>query len=279
MSDLATEHSPSGPAPEAMQAQARQVRESAEPILARLWLRLRAPFAAYRPMQAGSLRATLPTMPYSAAWGLALNLAGIDTRAADADAAGPAPDPVAPVASFASATPCLRLCLGLTGPPAAIATLLQHAHGYPVGRASAHLARGAHGAKYHIAPVRRELLVDLDLALGIDGAPPVIARLRAGLAGAASWPRHGLPFAGDNNLLFDTIAELPAPPPARWYVPAGDPALRPVARLHVAIDRADSSRTRTREVAPLPAATADPPDAAWTWTPRPPFMTGGTRTA
>ncbi|HWN68765.1 MAG TPA: CRISPR-associated protein Cas5, partial [Haliangium sp.] len=45
-----------------------------------LWLRLRAPFAAYRWLQAGVYRATSPIIPPSAAWGLLLNLAHIETR-------------------------------------------------------------------------------------------------------------------------------------------------------------------------------------------------------
>src|SRR5690606_31673513 len=48
-----------------------------------LWLRLRAPFAAFRWMQAGVYRATSPVIPPSAAWGLVLNLAGVETRGED----------------------------------------------------------------------------------------------------------------------------------------------------------------------------------------------------
>ena len=48
-----------------------------------LWLRVRAPFAAFRWMQAGVYRATSPIVPPSAAWGLCLNLAHIDMRQHD----------------------------------------------------------------------------------------------------------------------------------------------------------------------------------------------------
>jgi CRISPR-associated protein Cas5t len=273
----------------------------------RLWLRLRAPFAAYRPMQAGSLRATLPTMPYSAAWGLALNLAGIDARSDDPGHHGTHP-----------LAPCLRLCLGRGADQPAISSeagghnrLFQHLHGYPVGRSSQRFQRGTHGAKYHIAPAHRELLTDLDVVVGIEeagaphaasgppavsdddgghhdqvsgddpsapiitGAPaaaPVIPRIVAALAGTAPWPRSGLPFAGDNNLLFDRIDALAAAPSAHWYDRAASAAAaRPRTRLHVGIDRHDSSRTTTVEVAPRAEANADIPATAWVWTPHPPY--------
>ena len=45
-----------------------------------LFLLLDAPFSAFRWMQAGVYRGTFPVMPPSAAWGLALNLAGLETR-------------------------------------------------------------------------------------------------------------------------------------------------------------------------------------------------------
>jgi CRISPR-associated protein Cas5t len=286
----------------------------------RLWLRLRAPFAAFRPMQAGSLRTTLPSMPYSAAWGLLLNLAGIDARSEDPEHHGTDPG-----------APCLRLCLGHGAAAQAREKdpfsgshhrLFQHLHGYPVGRSSQRFQRGAHGAKYHIAPAQREILTDLDLIVGIEeaadhsialsgGQPPpanaeraspesapatsaraepstrdaatspyapiaIIPRIRAALAGTATWPRSGLPFAGDNNLLFDHIEALTSVPSAHWLTrishdrshAAGPQA---VTRLHVGIDRHDSSRTTTVEVAPLASATTDIPGTAWVWTPHPPY--------
>lgn len=220
-----------------------------------LWLRLRAPFAAYRPMQAGSLRATAPAMPYTALWGLALNLAGIETRSS-LDCSVTGIDPGAPR---------LRLTIGWPGEPARIASLLQQLHGYPVGATSRPLQSRTHGAKYHIAPVRRELLVDLDMVAGIEGEESLVKRMLHGLAGTGDWRRYGLPFAGDNNLLFDHIDPLAQPPTCRWYVPV-DPAGQPQAgttRLLIGIDRADSSRTRSALVAPMSEPCTTPPASAW----------------
>lgn len=228
----------------------------------RLWLRVRAPFAAYRPMQAGSLRATLPVMPYSAAWGLVLNLAGIETRL-DRNQATTGIDPKAPP---------LRIALGLPGLDPEIGSLYQQAHGYPVGNSGKALQERTRGAKYWIAPVRREVLVDLDVLVAVEADAVVGRRVRDGLIGQGSWPRYGLPFAGDNNLLFDRIDLLPDLPPCRWYVPVNlqDPPRRGATRLTRAINRADSSRTESDLVSPQAEATPAPPEDAWRWTPRAP---------
>jgi CRISPR-associated protein Cas5t len=227
-----------------------------------IWLRCRAPFAAYRPMQAGSLRATLPVITYSAAWGLALNLAGIETRSSEArSVTGISPD-----------APCLRIALGLPGAAPGFATLYQQLHGYPIGTSSENLQPGAKGSKYHIAPARRELLVGLDVVLGIQGELGVLRRITDGLRGSIPEPRYGLPFAGDNNLLFDDIEVRACSTTCRWYVPldTSQPPQRGAARLTQSIDREDSGRTRTVLVVPDVQAREQPPENAWQWTPREP---------
>ena len=228
----------------------------------RLWLRVVAPFAAYRPMQAGSLRATLPVMTYSAARGLTLNLAGIETRQG-LNQTTTGIDPTAPP---------LRISIGLPKSLPSIGSMFQQGHSYPVGNASQHLQERTKGAKYHIAPVRREVLVGLDVVLGIEAESGVAQRIRDGLAGRGYWPRYGLPFAGDNNLLFDRIDIISEPPECRWYTPV-DLAAKPrqgATRLSRSIDRADSSQTVSNLVAPDSERTIDPPMSAWTWTPREP---------
>jgi CRISPR-associated protein Cas5t len=213
-------------------------------------------------MQAGNLRATLPVMPYSAAWGLVLNLAGIETRLGD-EQATTVIDPKAPP---------LRIALGLPGLDPEIGSLFQQAHGYPVGSSGKALQERTRGAKYWIAPVRREVLIGLDIVVAFETDDAVGRRVRDGLVGQGSWPRYGLPFAGDNNLLFDRIDQLLEPPPCRWYVPVNlkDPPRRGATRLTRAIDRSDSSRTESDLVAPQAEAAPAPPDDAWRWTPRAP---------
>jgi CRISPR-associated protein Cas5t len=226
----------------------------------RFWLHARAPFAAYRAMQAGVYRTTLPVIPHSAALGLVLNLAGIETR-----------DPEPEVTTQVRADiPRLRIAIGALASPG-VSTLYQQLHSYPVGASGKELKERSHGAKYWIAPVRRELLVGLDAIIGVEAPKGALRdRVRRGLDGQLAEERYGLPFAGDNNLLFDRLDLLDAPPPARWYtrILAGDPPRRGSCRLTVGIDRRDSSRTTTVLCAPMDQVTSEPPEAAWVWTPR-----------
>lgn len=224
-----------------------------------LWLRIRAPFAAFRWMQAGVYRATSPVIPPSAAWGLVLNLAHVETRAGDAV-----------TTLIRDDAPPLCLAIGAVGDqPPEVATLYQQLHSYPVGASGKELAGRAHGAKYWIAPVRREVLVGFDCVLGVrSGDEELLRRVVLGLRGELGEPRYGLPFAGDNNLLVDRIDVLDGPEVARWYAPMREDAgpQRGSCRLTVAIDRADSSRTRSVLFAPTDPQ-ASPPDDAWIWTP------------
>jgi CRISPR-associated protein Cas5t len=222
-----------------------------------LWLRLRAPFAAFRWLQAGVYRATSPVIPPSAAWGLVLNLAGIETRAALNT----------PVTGTRADLPSLGLAIGRVLRPE-VATLYQQLHGYPVGSSSKELQAGTHGAKYHIAPVRRELLVDFDCVLGVRGDEAILGRAERGLRGEWHDQRYGLPFAGDNNLLFDRIDRIDGPSAADWVVPGAGASMSESFRLTVKIDRADTARTDTRLYAFEHAAA--PPEHAWTWTPTEP---------
>jgi CRISPR-associated protein Cas5t len=238
-----------------------------------LWLRIRAPFAAFRGFQAGVYRTTAPIMPPSTALGLVLNLAGIEMRSSLDQ----------PTTLIRADVPCLRLAIGVpaktlpTGisvpeTESEICTLYQQLHSYPVGASGKKLKQRTHGAKYWIVPVRREFLVGLDLVLGIRAEPDLLDRVKKGLRGELDQPRYGLPFAGDNNFLFDRIDILDEVPPTLWYVqmqPNGRP-MRGSYRLTVGIDRTDNSKTTSFLYAPVEQPTVEPPELAWTWTPRNP---------
>lgn len=226
------------------------------------WLRVRAPFAAFRGMQAGAFRTTAPVMPPSAALGLVLNLAAIESR-------DPTPRPTT---RTAAGIPCMQIAVGLMRPPV-VTSLYQQLHEYPVGNSGKELAARTHGAKYWIKPVRRQLLVDYDGVIGIrTGERTLIDRTISGLRGAWNAERYGVPFAGDNNLFFDRIEVLEAPPSAFWYERLGpdDPPRLGSCRLTVGIDREDSSRTTVPVFAPTAEARPRPGDLAWTWTPHEP---------
>lgn len=210
-------------------------------------------------MQAGVYRATSPVIPPSAAWGLLLNLAGIETR--DRVASGAA-------TLTLSDAPKLRLAVG-TRQDSETSTLYQQLHSYPVGGSGKEFAGRTHGAKYWIAPVRRELLVDFDAVVGVQATEGLLERISKGLAGHLEGRRYGLPFAGDNNLLFDQITVVQSPPEAFWYVPAATDTSVPLqssCRLTICIDRQDASRTLTR-LFMRTGRMALPPAAAWVETP------------
>lgn len=238
-----------------------------------LWLRIRAPFAAFRGFQAGVYRATTPIMPPSTALGLVLNLAGIEMRESLDQ----------PTTLIRKDIPCLQLAIGIPAKTLSsgevipetnseICTLYQQLHSYPVGASGKELKQRTHGAKYWITPVRREFLVGLDMVLGVQADPELFNQIKQGLRGALPNSRYGLPFAGDNNFLFDKIDILAAPPPTLWYVkmqPDDDP-MRGSYRLTVGIDRSDNSKTTSYLYAPIELPSVEPPGQAWTWTPHSP---------
>lgn len=214
-------------------------------------LRLDAPFAAWRWMQAGVYRATFPVIPPSAAWGLVLNLAGVDTRGSLAEV-------VTPIRSDA---PALDIAVGVVR-AGQRSSIYQQLHSYPVGNSGAELKARTFGNKYWIAPARREVLTGLICVVAARGDPALLAHVRDGLAGRLPTPRYGLPFAGDNQFLFSDIAIVEEEIAARWYSPtSGTEATRETTRLTTNIDRADASRTE----APLfaPGELGPRPESAW----------------
>jgi CRISPR-associated protein Cas5t len=229
-----------------------------------MWLRVRAPFAAFRGFQAGVYRATSPVMPPSTAYGLILNLAGIEMR-------GPMNGVTTEIRD---GLPRLRIAVGAISTPE-LSTIYQQLHSYRVGTdaASKELAAKTKGAKYWITPVRREILVGYDGMIGVqseDGG--LLERARKGLRGELDSPRYGLPFAGDNNLLIDRIDFLEEPMPVHWYaqIQPDDPSRKGSCRLTVGINRSDNSRTTSFLCAPLVEAQSKPPETAWVWAPNEP---------
>lgn len=215
-------------------------------------LRLDAPFAAWRWLQAGVYRGTFPVIPPSAAWGLVLNLAAIETR-------GSVGEVVTPIRQDA---PTLDIAVGVQR-SGERSTVFQQLHSYPVGTSGEKdLKPRAFGNKYWIAPAKREVLVGLIAVVAARGSREILDRVERGLAGELSEPRYGLPFAGDNQFLFSSITLVREDEPARWYERvAGDQPLRETTRLTTNIDRGDASRTE----APLfaPGAMGPCPTGAW----------------
>ena len=229
-----------------------------------MWLRVRAPFAAYRGFQAGVYRSTMPIMPPSAVLGFVLNLAGIEMRTGLDK----------PTTQIRSDIPHLQLAIGaVDGAESEVCTLYQQLHSYPVGNSGKDTLKPlAKGAKFWITPVRRELLVGLDMIIGIREFEGLFDRIRQGLRGELNDRRYGLPFAGDNNFLFDRIDIVNELPLTHWYEQMEFDSVprKRSQRLTVGIDRIDNSKTTSYLFAPISEPSIHPPESAWTWTPKQP---------
>lgn len=240
-----------------------------------LWLYVQAPFAACRTFTAGWYRPTATFLTPSAAYGLVLNLAGIDSRLREGDDGH---DGKTPATLTRGGLPRMELALGALAKDdegndipfdlafPRVQSVYQQLHNYPVGASGRERAAECFGNKYNITPVRREFLTDLRAVVGIkDADAEFVARLHRGLAGEL--PRYGVPFLGDNNFLLDRAELRNEPLPCYWYEPVRESASGPqprTARLTVRIDRADLSRTTSHLYAPGGTAGAEPPPSAWT---------------
>lgn len=231
-----------------------------------LQLYVQAPFAAFRTFTAGWYRPTAGFLTPSAAYGLALNLAGIETRRDDGLSA-------MTVTQFG--LPPARIALGaaVEGPRGrlpTVHTLFQQLHNFPVGSSGKERKEETKGNKYNITPVRREFLADLRaiVALEFPGHPEVESAIRRAATGDPTGPsRYGLPFVGDNAFLIDKLKVCGEPVAALWYCRlVGDDAGQvPLSmRLTTWIDRQDMSKTRSSLFAPCESASKEIPDNAWT---------------
>lgn len=239
------------------------------------WLRVQAPFAAFRGFQAGVYRSTVPVMPPSAAYGLVLNLAGIEMRDYNN----------AKTTEILPDIPNIRIAVGVLQFPEKT-SIYQQLHSYPVGNSGKpgkndtqeeienSLQFLAKGAKFWIVPVRRELLVNYQGVIGVQADDEnLYQKVEDGLKGLSVDSRYGLPFAGDNNFLFDRIELLNEPPDdVIWYVShqPSDKQVRGSCRLYIGINRTDNSKTTSAIFVPKENLETEFPENAWTWTPHMP---------
>ena len=242
-----------------------------------LRLYVQAPFAAFRTFTAGWYRPTAGFMTPSAAYGLALNLAGIESRRDDGLSA---------MTVTQYGLPPVRIALGaIPGNPRGLAptvhTIFQQLHNYPVGSSGKQRKEETKGSKYNITPVRREFLSDLRAIVALDflDRPEVEESIRQSLGreGPGQVPRYGLPFVGDNSFLIDKLEVLDEPVDAVWYhrldatVDSGSVPFS--TRLTTWIDRQDMSKTKSFLFAPVEPASKKIPEAAWTKIEPPPETT------
>lgn len=237
-----------------------------------LCLYLQAPFAACRTFTAGWYRPTATFLTPSAAYGLLLNVAGIESRLYEHD---PQHDGSAPATLTQSGLPAVRLALGaperesLAESLPTVQTIYQQLHNYPVGKDAGMPAEMSKGNKNNITPVRREYLCNLRCYICVDSTAELEDRIRRGLLGEFNANRYGIPFLGDNQFLLDRL-EVVHPEevrPAYWYEvisKASGTKPRPhTTRLTVSINRADMSRTVSHLYSPQSVAEVSVPSTAW----------------
>jgi CRISPR-associated protein Cas5t len=193
--------------------------------------------ARFAPLAAGAYIPTQKFLPHSAAYGLVLNLAGINARK------------IIP--------PPLRLAVGAVGAFPDVLVGCQHRHAWLVGN-TAKLER-PHGDKDAIKFTRVEYLANLNAAIAVEGELEVLSRVRE--------QRGDTLFLGENDRFASQVRFLDVAPEAYWYRPvARDERIRDVRHstyLTIRIDRVDSSKTVSKLFCPLTEATAEIPDEAW----------------
>ena len=224
-------------------------------------LYVQAPFAVFRTFTAGSFRPTAGFITPSAAYGLLLNIAGIESRRDDGKS---------PMTLVKTDLPRAKIALGaLTFPQ--VHSLYQQAHNYPVGNTGAGHAPAAKGSKYNITPVRREFLSDIRAYICLEDNPDLAERVKDGLHGEYNPYRYGLPFLGDNNFLIDVLREETDRQPAHWYEKvtennAEGPRPR-TTRLTITVDRQNMANTTSALFFPCPEQRRDVPENAWVTVP------------
>lgn len=222
-----------------------------------LCLYLQAPFGVSRTFTAGSFRPTAEFISYSAAYGLLLNVAGIEMRYDDGKSV---------MTLIRTNLPKLKLALGALSFPLQH-SIYQQLHNYPVGEETGRRYKaGAMANKYNITPTRRAFLSNIRAYVAVDGSNEFESEVLAGLRGKSS-RTYGLPFVGDSNFLPDKLEQVTQREPAFWYVPltpdSASGMRERVTRLTITIDRADMSRTTSSLFAPTEQAQIEIPENAW----------------
>jgi CRISPR-associated protein Cas5t len=212
----------------------------------------------------------MPTIPPTTAYGLLLNLAAIDIR--DWSKISKSSTPI--LRKLPKIAQKVEIAIANLGEPTAnpeVSTLLQQLHNVPVNTSKKQFPpekwERTKGCKPNIKPIRREMLVGFHAVLAVRCSDELRSLVIAGLAGELNENRsYGLPFAGDNNFLFDEIEIIPEVAPLHWYTRIEDGELPRIGtcRLTTWIDRSNSANTKVEAFAPLPIPQSEPPDSAWT---------------
>ena len=220
-------------------------------------LRLEAPFGVFRTFTAGSFRPTAGFITPSAAYGLLLNIAGIEMRYDDGKS-------VATV--IGKELPVVDIALGAVQDLPQQQSLFQQLHNYPVGSSGKEHKAATRGNKYNITPARRSFLSDIHAYIALRGNQELEDQIIEGLQGNEK-RSYGLPFLGENNFLIDRLEPVERAEPARWYEQVSeesdDGVRENITRLTITIDRVSMANTRSALFAPTDRFVREIPEKAW----------------
>ena len=221
-----------------------------------LYLHVKASFAAFRTLTAGSYRPTALFITPSAAYGFLMNIAGVETRWDDGEE---------PITLTAAGTPSLEVAIGAVSFPER-QTIYQQLHNYPVGSSAKGREEICWGNKYNIQPIRREFLSGIEACIGVKGDEGTEVKIRKGLKGAYNGTRYGVLFLGDNSFMPDIVCEVAEPIEAHWFVKLPRDSSGPkdrLCRLTTSINRTDMSRTEAPLFYPIEKRKAEIPGDSW----------------
>lgn len=220
-----------------------------------LYLYVVAPFAAFRTFSTGSYRPTAWFITHSAAYGLLLNIAGIEMRYNDGKS---------PMTLIKKELPIVKIALGALEMPQQ-QTIYQQLHNYPVGSTNKEKLERTKYNKNNIAPVRRAFLSSLNAYICMKDNYELEQSILEGLLGNS--PRtYGLPFLGDNNFLPDKFEAVDVLQPAIWFVKLNPKSMDindRLERLTTMIDRANMANTSSDIFSPTKIPSIDIPEEAW----------------
>ncbi len=222
-----------------------------------LILRLDAPFGVFRTFTAGSFRPTAGFITLSAAYGLLLNIAGIEMRRDDGKS-------VATV--IREGLPEVEIALAARGDFPDHHSMFQQLHNYPVGSSGKEHKAATHGNKYNITPARRSFLSDIHAYIALRSNDELEQWVVDGLNGDRQ-RAYGLPFLGDSNFLIDRLEPENDPEAAWWYEKIDEASEEGVGenitRLTITIDRTNMINTQSALFAPTQNPTRETPENAW----------------
>jgi CRISPR-associated protein Cas5t len=161
-----------------------------------IFLYFRAPFGAFKPFQSVEMLSTAEFITYSAAYGLLLGLAGIDSR-----------NPQVKKQYSAARIALGTMCLPRKG------RAFQQLHKY---KDKKEIPR-AKGRKPFIDTYWREFLYDrLEGYIGLEH-PELESLVRQGIEEPATLNYWGLPFMGDNNYFIERLDIVETPRQCQWF--------------------------------------------------------------